>query len=76
MKKILLVLPILFVLVGCNEKEDIKDVDYYRSHVQERQEKIKECRSSAEKSLTINCENALKADRLAEASKTGGIKLD
>lgn len=70
-----IVLPIFFILLGCNE-EKINDVDYYRLHTQERHEKIKECRASAEKSLSFNCENAITAEKLYQANKKGGIKLN
>ncbi len=77
MKKVLLVSTIVLALIGCKEekKEEIKDVQYYRTHKAERLEKLKICRNSAEKELSINCQNAAKADRQAEASKTGSIKL-
>lgn len=75
MKKVLLTSFVLLLLAACQPKEKIRDVEFYRSHASERQAMLKACRSHARKSQDINCQNAVKAQRLEEVSKTGTIKL-
>lgn len=55
-----LILPVVLALSGCGQQE-VKTVDYYKEHQQERIELLKKCRNSISDDIKANCVNASKA---------------
>ncbi|MGO3768171.1 EexN family lipoprotein [Halomonas sp. AOP1-B1-8] len=68
MKSKLIAALLLFVplLAACGD--DVKSVEYWMEHTEERKEKLQECEEKGE--LSVNCENASSADFNVRA--TGG----
>ena len=57
-------LPLIF-MSGCSDKkeekkETFKTVEYYDTHIEERNERIKECKNNGERTMTtlLDCDNA------------------
>ena len=60
-------------LVGCGEKDEpVYNVDYYKTHQQERVSKLDWCRNSADRKATTNCLNAVEAESDAKVSQMFG----
>lgn len=74
MKKHLLALIVpfaVFFLAGCKPTHD---VDYYKSHDNERNQKLLECRKQAEENQDADCKNAMTAYRqILNFGKSGEI---
>jgi len=67
-------LSILFIssmILGCGE-EEIKNVEYYTQHKDERKNKIADCNKSEEKLNSTNCANAIEAKTREHSKKMFG----
>jgi hypothetical protein len=69
LKKVILVALFGAALIGCSKEEEVRLVDYYLEHEQEREEKLAWCKQSADRRQTVNCQNALSAHSKATMEK-------
>lgn len=76
MKKVILgafLAAMVLNFTGCGEKEEVKTVEYYKEHADERKAKIEECKNNpGELRGTPNCTNAIAAYRSSGAK----VRLD
>lgn len=49
------------MLSGCGE-EEVKTVDWWTDHPEERQPFVEECRNDNQNELSANCQNAIEAE--------------
>ena len=66
MRKVIFVALLGAALIGCTEEEEVRLVDYYIEHKQEREEKLAWCKQSADRRQTVNCQNASSAQAKAK----------
>ncbi|MDN3525309.1 EexN family lipoprotein [Halomonas sabkhae] len=59
-RHVTMTLASVFILTACGE--DVKTVEWWKAHDEQRAEFVKKCRNDNAKMKTANCQNATKAD--------------
>lgn len=77
MKKLSAILLLAAVaLVGCNEKDPVQTVDWYKENAPERAAMLAKCKANpGELAASANCINASRAETAADGAKRGGLNV-
>ena len=77
MKKLpTLLLLAAVVLAGCNEKDQVQTVDWYKANAPERAAMLAKCKANpGELAASPNCINANRAETAVDGAKRGGLNV-
>jgi len=63
-------------LTGCNEKDPVQTVDYYKANAPERAAMRDKCKANpGELAASPNCINANRAETAVDGAKRGGLNV-